>query len=170
MEAQEHQKNREFLAAVYRDLSEARRRLQADPQFLHYRSSVGETPFHYLIVESNLERAAKLFEWGADINTQDDFGATPLMNAVTLGALDVVKWLVEHGASLEPKNASDETALALATSNEKATIFQFLISIPRKHPIDYYYDDITAHVILGNEELVMREYLAGLGLTGRFDS
>src|SRR5579872_3959687 len=143
MKTQNHEKNREFLAAVYRDVSEAKQLLKADPQFLHYRSSVGETPFHYLIVESDIERAARLLEWGADINTRDDFGATPLMHAVMLGNLDVVRWLVEHGASLEPKNVNEETALSLATSNERAAIFQFLMKIPRKEPIDYYYDDLA---------------------------
>jgi ankyrin repeat protein len=92
------------------------------------------------------------------------------MHAVTLGNLDVVRWLVEHGASLEFKNDNEETALALATSNEKAAIFQYLIKIPRKHPIDYYYDDLAAHELMNNEELVMRDYMIGLGLTRRFDT
>ncbi len=170
MEIQNHKKNREFLAAVYHDLSEAKQLLKSDPQFLHYRSSLGETPFHYLIVESEIKRAARLPEWGADINTKDDFGATPLIHAVTLENLDVVKWLVEHGASLELKNDNEETALALATSNEKAAVFQFLIGFPRKHPIDYYYDDLTAHELMNNAELVMRDYLIRLGLTQRFEA
>jgi ankyrin repeat protein len=106
-------------------------------------------------------------EWGSDINTKDDFGATPLMHAVMLGRLDVVKWLVQHGASLESKNINGETALTCATSNEKAGIFQFLISVPRKHPIDYYYDDLTVQSICEDKELVMRHYLLSLGLAER---
>lgn len=168
METINRQKNREFLEAVYRDLSEAERLLKADPQFLHYRSIAGETPFHYLIVESEIEKAAQLLDWGADINTQDNFGATPLAHAVMLGNLNTVKWLTQHGASLEPKNVNDETVLVCATSNKKAGIFQFLISLPRKHPIDYYYDDLTADQIFEDKELVMRAYLISLGLTERF--
>lgn len=151
-----------------RDISEAERLLKTDPQFLHYRSSIGETPFHYLIVESDIERAAKLLEWGSDINTQDEFGGTPLISAVTLGDLNVVKWLTQRGASLEPKNVNAETALATATSNERASVFQFLISLPRKQPIDFYYDDLTAHQIFEDKELVMRSHLIRLGLTERF--
>ncbi len=85
-----------------------------------------------------------------------------------LGNLNTVKWLTQHGASLEPKNVNDETVLVGATSNEKADIFQFLISLPRKHPIDYYYDDLTADQIFEDNELVMRAYLISLGLTERF--
>ena len=74
-----HKKQREFLYAVYRSAAEADRLLAADPNFLHYRSVAGETTFHYLIVESEIELAATLLDRGADIDTQDTFGATPLM-------------------------------------------------------------------------------------------
>ncbi|HTA95276.1 MAG TPA: ankyrin repeat domain-containing protein [Verrucomicrobiae bacterium] len=168
METVNHQKNREFLTAIYRDMSEAERLFKADSQFLHYRSMIGETPFHYVIVESDIEKADKLLGWGADINTQNDFGTTPLMSAVTLGELNVVKWLVQHGANLELKNVNGETALASATSNEKAGLFQFLILLPRKHPIDFYYDDLSAHDVFEDKDLVMRNYLISLGLTERF--
>lgn len=169
MESTNHQKNREFLAAAYDDMSKAEQMLKADPQFLHYRSSIGETVFHYLVIENEIEKAAKLLSWGADINTQDNFGATPLLHAVMLSNLNLVKWLVQRGAILEPKNINGETALVHATSNERAAIFQFLISLPREHPIDAYYDDFTAQKIYDNEELVMRSYLIELGLTKRFN-
>jgi ankyrin repeat protein len=164
----DHEKNREFLAAIYEGSSKAEQLLRKDAKFLHYRSIAGETPFHYLVVESDTERATKLLEWGADVNTQDDFGATPLHHAVMLGKLDLVKWLVERGASLDLKNVNGETALTVATSNEKAGIFQFLISLPRKHPIDYYYDDLSSQGIYDDRELVMRSHLISLGLTERY--
>jgi ankyrin repeat protein len=167
-ETEEHDKQRQFLWAVYEDMAKAEELLRQDPQFLHYRSIAGETVFHYLIVESDLDRASKLLEWGSDINTQDYFGATPLAHAVMLDYLDVVKWLVQHGAQLEPKNVNGETALAWATKNEKAAIFQFLISLPRKHPIDSYYSDLDAQDVFDDKELVMRSYLIGLGLTKRY--
>lgn len=163
-----HEKSLQFLRAIYEDVAKAERMLKLEPQFLHYRSSIGETPFHYLIVESEMDRAGKLLDWGADINTQDDFGATPLFSAVILNDSDLVKWLVQRRANLEPKNCLGETALALATSNERAKIFQILIALPRKHPIDFYYDDLTAQNIFDDKELVMRDFLIGLGLSERF--
>jgi ankyrin repeat protein len=160
-------KQREFLAAVYEDLTKAERLLKSDPQFLHYRSGTGETAFHYLIIEGERDRSAKLLKWGANINTQDAFGGTPLMHAVMLKNLGLVKWLVENGADLDLKNENEETALALATSNEAAAIFQFLIAQPRKHSINYYYDDFIAYSILTSDGLVMKDYLISLGLTER---
>ena len=162
-----HEKQREFLAAMYEDAARAQRLLKSDPQFLHYRSGIGETAFHYLVIEGERDRCGQLLEWGANINTQDNFGTTPLMSAVRLKNLEMVRWLVESGASLEPKNEHDETALALATSNEAAAIFQYLIAQPRKHSINYYYDDFLAYSIVTSSDLVMKDYLVSLGLTER---
>ncbi len=164
----DHEKNRGFLEALYRDLTSAEHLLAKDRNFLHYRSSVGETPFHYVVIEASIPLATKLLEWGADANSQDDFGMTPLMRAVQLGNLQMVKWLVDNGVSLNVKDVQGETALSLATSNEKKDIFELLISLPRQHPIDYYYDDLTAHEALNNPGLVMRSRLIELGLTKRF--
>jgi hypothetical protein len=58
--------------------------------------------------------------------------------------------------------------LATATSNEKAGIFQLLISLPREYPIDFYYDDDTAQHIYDDKELVMRGHLITLGLSERY--
>jgi ankyrin repeat protein len=170
-ERQNRYKQREFLSAVYSDLPRALALLTHDPNCIHYRSSVGETAFHYLIIESQLERAKVLFEWGADINTRDDFGATPLIHAVTVGPLEVVQWLIENGASLEFKDSIGSTALSAATRDGKrsAEIFQFLISRPRANAIDYYYDDTVAEDVFQNTTLAMRQQLIDLGLTRRRD-
>ena len=168
METLDHDKNRQFLAAVYESASKAEQLLGIDSQFPHYRSIAGETTFHYLVVENDLVRAAKLLDWGANINTQDDFGATPLIHAVMMDYFEMVKWLIKRGASLELKTVNGDTALAVATSNEKARIFQLLISLPRQHPIDFYYDDLTAQEIYDDKELVMRGHLISLGLSERF--
>lgn len=162
-----HQKNREFLAAVYQDMALAEQMVQTDRSWLRYRSSVGETVFHYLVVEGDMERAGKLLAWGAEINTQDDFGNSPLINAVILGDLELVKWLVSHGASLELKTENGDTAISLATENQTAAIFDVLIEQPRTEPIDFYYDDAMATQIYADETLVMRGRLIGLGLSRR---
>ena len=167
-EIKNHEKNREFLNALV-DQSVAKQLLAEDPNYLHYRSSTGETPFHYIVIENDIPTAALLVEWGANINTQDDFGATPLMHAVRLGYLQMVKWLIEHSASIELRDENRETALSSATSNANEDIFNFLISLPRKHPVDYYYDDLSAQEILNSPDLTMKNRLIELGLTKRYD-
>ena len=170
-ERRNNYKQREFLSAVYDDLAKSLALLTHDSNCIHYRDSVGETAFHYLIIEGELERAEVLLEWGADVNTQCDFGATPLIHAVQLGRFEIVEWLVENGASLEFKDSIGATALSAATGDgkRKASIFQFLISKPRANPIDFYYDDDAAEDVFRNPDLVMRQRLIDLGLSRRRD-
>ncbi len=170
-EFKNHYKQREFLKAVYNDLPRALALLTHDPNCIHYRSSVGETAFHYLIIESQLELAKVLFEWGSDINTRCDSGTTPLIHATIVSPLEVVEWLVKNGASLEFKDSFGFTPLSATTRDGKryAEIFQFLISKPRANPIDFYYDDDAAEDVFQNPDLVMRQQLIELGLTRRRD-
>jgi ankyrin repeat protein len=164
MDLNNQQKHQEFLAAVYQDMALAERMVQEDRDYLHLRDGVGETVFHYLVVEGDMGRAGKLLEWGAEINTQDDFGDSPLSHAVMLGNLKLVEWLVAHGANLEAKTVNEDTALSRATENGRSEIFDFLIAQPRKEPIDYYYDDLMARQVHEDETLVMRGKLIELGL------
>ena len=91
------------------------------------------------------------------------------MHAVQLGYLDTVKWLVEHGADIDLKDESEETALSKATQNNRKEVFDFLLSLPRKQDINYYYDDLSAQTILNDTTLIVRAALISLGLKKRFD-
>jgi ankyrin repeat protein len=164
-----HHKMRSFLRAVYSDVASAAKLLVADRTCIHYRSSIGETVFHYLVIENQIDLAGKLLDWGSNIDTQDNFGSTPVMHAVILHNLELVKWLTARGASLDFKTVNHDTALSYATSNKGAKIFDFLISLPRKNPIDFYYTDSDAQTVHTDTTLVMREQLITLGLTKRFD-
>ena len=164
----ERDKQRKLAGAVFSDISQARAEVQRDPSLLQARDGVGETAFHYVVVENRVDLAQHLLDWGSDINTRDHSGATPLMHAVQLGYLDLIKWLIQHGADIDLKDESDETALSKATQNNRAEIFNFLLSLPRKHEIDFYYDDLSAHDVFDNRTLVMRDTLIQLGLSERF--
>ncbi|NJM55430.1 MAG: ankyrin repeat domain-containing protein [Verrucomicrobiae bacterium] len=163
------QKQRELIDACFRDVAEAEMLVRSDPNYVQYRDGVGETAFHYVLVENRIDLAAALLKLGSAIDTQDESGATPLMHSVMLGNEELVRWLVLNGAALEPKNANGETALVMATDNEKQSIFRLLIALPRKHSIDFYYDDLSAQNVFQNESLAMRDELMRLGLSQRFD-
>ena len=62
-----------------------------------------------------------------------------------------------------------QTAISLATRNDRAWAFQMLIKLPREHPINWYYDDMEADEILKDKDRVMRRHLIDLGLTWRFE-
>lgn len=164
----ERERQRQLVEACFADPEQAKTLLKQSPDLIHCRDTVGETAFHYVVVEERLDLAELLLSAGADINTQTCFGDTPLMHAAMLGNLELVRWLVSRGATLEPKNVNGESVLVTAASNERAEIFEFLIQLPRQHPIDFYFDDLTAQRIFDGADLVMREQLLQLGLTARF--
>lgn len=62
-----------------------------------------------------------------NINFQGDQKMTALMEAVTMGQMDVVKFLLSKKADLEIKNEVGDTALAMAVSNEQLEIADYLI-------------------------------------------
>lgn len=76
--------------------------LATEPGLLHARTGLGETPLHYLAVENHIEAVKALVEKkGADVNTLNDFGGSPLSDAAGLGYVDLVKYLLSVGAKLQ---------------------------------------------------------------------
>ncbi len=57
-----------------------------------------------------------LAEHGADLNTPNKQGATPLINAARSGSTAVVKALLDLGADINAKDAQGKTALDIATA------------------------------------------------------
>src|SRR4051812_35336483 len=51
---------------------------------------------------------------GADVNQKDDFGTTPLHNAISEKNVDIVTVLLENGADVTPQDADGGTALHYA--------------------------------------------------------
>jgi len=164
----ERDRQRKLAQAVFSNVHQAKAEVQRDPSLLQARDGVGETAFHYVVVENRVDLAQHLLEWGSDINTRDHSGVTPLMAAAYVGYLDMVKWLIQHGADMDLKDALGETALSKATQNDRVDVFNFLLSLPRKHEIDFYYNDLCAQGVFDDTTLVMRETLIQLGLSERY--
>ena len=64
--------------------------------------------------KGNIEEVERLIGAGADLDSRDRNGRTPLMEATQKGHLDVVKLLVDKGAQINARGTSGETALSLA--------------------------------------------------------
>ena len=58
-----------------------------------------------------------LLKSGADVNSVDDTGATPLITAFEKEIYDVIPILIEAGANVNLRNCNGETALTLASRN-----------------------------------------------------
>ena len=57
------------------------------------------------------------------MNQQDISGWSALHLAASEGHLDVVKWLLEHGASVHLRDKRDHTPLWLAVENDHQKVF-----------------------------------------------
>ncbi|KAK7719672.1 hypothetical protein SLS64_001851 [Diaporthe eres] len=80
------------------------------------------------IVDGELEHVQDwLSQDGADPNTRDHTGRTPLHLAVTSSTAEVVKCLVDHGARLVARLAEGRTALHLAAERGDVEIVKILM-------------------------------------------
>lgn len=66
---------------------------------------------------------------GADIDSINDFGSTPLICAVTDGHLNAVRFLVAQGAALEHRSKYGISALDQAVSWEHPAVVTFLLEV-----------------------------------------
>lgn len=76
----------------------------------------GDTPLHLATFGSAAETSmAALLDAGADIEEDNDDGVTALMVAARLGRPDVLGWLLAHGALVDARTVTGETALIMAS-------------------------------------------------------
>lgn len=79
----EREKQRAIVYACFESLDNARELLREHPDWIHCKDGiVGETAFHYLVVENQLESVKLLLGHGANIDEPDYEGMTPLMTAI----------------------------------------------------------------------------------------
>lgn len=74
-----------------------------------------------------LARAKELLSKGADVNTADRRGFTPLMWASASGNMELVRQLLESGAALDRRANDGTTALMLASANGFTGIVRALL-------------------------------------------
>ncbi|MGH8278141.1 MAG: ankyrin repeat domain-containing protein [Gammaproteobacteria bacterium] len=76
----------------------------------------------------------KLIQAGANVNAQDRFGVTPLMQAVIGNNIAAVRTLLAAGADLRKKDLLGDTALDLARALGRAEMIKLLGGVKAKYP------------------------------------
>jgi len=88
------------------------------------------TPLHIAAYYNKIEAVAALISHGADVNTRDKGGQTPLMEASLEGHAKVVEALLDAGADKELKATGGgdkgKTALDMARSQNKGDVVAVL--------------------------------------------
>lgn len=64
-------------------------------------AALGCTPLHWASVTNRLDLILLLLDAGADIDSRDDAGRTPLYACAAFGAVDAAALLLQRGAAYE---------------------------------------------------------------------
>jgi ankyrin repeat protein len=91
------------------------------PEALLQGSDIKSEPWGFMapdtIANPNLRAVKTLLENRAEVNVQDQFGATALIWAARQGFLHTIKELLKAGANLEAKDMNGNTALTVAQAS-----------------------------------------------------
>lgn len=96
---------KDFMDAAIADQPKARQMLKDNPGLRDADITLGETALHYLAIEDQFEAVEFLAAEGFDVDTKNEFGDTPLVDAVSIGGVDSAGALLRHGA--DPNATSD---------------------------------------------------------------
>jgi len=79
--------------------------------------------------EGDVEKVSQLLEKGADVNYKDKtvFGHTPMTIAAAWGYTNVVRLLLDHGASVDQQDDGGSTALHRAASTARSEMVKLLL-------------------------------------------
>ena len=117
-----------LIKVCFSDLNEAENIINHNPEIIDAKTGLGETAFHYLVVENQLDAVNFLFNKGSDINSVNEFGDTPIAQAAVLGYVEMVRWLIENGADLNTIDKARDPLMHNAVRSGNAEIIQLLIS------------------------------------------
>jgi serine/threonine-protein phosphatase 6 regulatory ankyrin repeat subunit A/serine/threonine-protein phosphatase 6 regulatory ankyrin repeat subunit B len=115
--------------AAFANLPEARRLIQEDPTIVTAKNSLGETAFHFLVVENQLEAVVFLVQHGSDVNNKNLFGRPAIVEAAQLGHVEMVNLLLNLHATVNVAEMIEEMD-ELDLEEEKQTE---IIAVLEKH-------------------------------------
>jgi ankyrin repeat protein len=117
----------DFIDAVVRDQQRAVGLLAAHPNLIEARWIHEETPLHVMTIEGFGDGVRFLAEHGADVNVVNEFGDSPLIDAVALGHASIAEVLLRHGANPNARSRTRDNALHIATKRGDGRVVALLL-------------------------------------------
>jgi ankyrin repeat protein len=117
----------ELIDGAVEDQTTALELLKAKPNLIARRNRLGETALHFLAVENYPKGVEFLCSQGAEANSVDFSGATPLLHAASLGYEGIVRILLTHGANPNVRDNTGETPLSSAKRSGNKQIVKMLL-------------------------------------------
>jgi hypothetical protein len=115
--------------------------------------SVGNSTLSHAVQERHLEVVEELLRAGADVNTANRYGGTPLMTAVAFDAEStaIMERLLDAGADIDLQNDGGETALMYAAKYGRKEALRILLA-RGANPAIRDNDGRTAAAVTGNSK------------------
>ena len=86
-------------------------------------------PIHDAVFDGVIARVQAELDKGVDVNTEDEFGFTPLHFAAWVGHKEIAELLISKGADVNAKNDEGKTPLDMAIDRNRTETADLL----RKH-------------------------------------
>eukprot|EP00800_Vazella_pourtalesii_P005474 TRINITY_DN1643_c1_g2_i17.p1 TRINITY_DN1643_c1_g2~~TRINITY_DN1643_c1_g2_i17.p1 ORF type:complete len:521 (+),score=120.27 TRINITY_DN1643_c1_g2_i17:891-2453(+) len=103
-----------------------------DPTAVDIRDSLDRSPLHYAATYDHVHSATVLHNYGANLDSIDRDGSTPLIVAASKGANKVLKFLLSKGADVTAQNHKGQTALVVAIEEGHWKTSRELLTCPHE--------------------------------------
>ena len=121
-----------------------------ESDLVRYRNGLGETLLHWWAIEYDCEWVSLYQRLGADLNTIDDFGGTPLMSACYISSHAMMHHLLSLGGDAGYISAQGESALSKAATAKNLEACRVLLPLLRQGIQDYF-NDCDAYMVCGED-------------------
>ncbi|KAG7175058.1 L-asparaginase-like 1 [Homarus americanus] len=133
----------------------------------HVKELLIPTMFFSAIANADISRLEEIYQNGIEINLQDASGWTALHMACNEGILEIVVWLLQHGASVHIRDKLGRSPLSVAIENDHHKIIELLVKTGA-HVIESPVrlgDVLVAAAAAGNSKRLLTYHLADVDLS-----